>query len=888
MKDTLLAMEDPSLQEVLGLWSPPDSGSETPYSPPEDENCKQISSGLNGSLSQDSSPEMIPGNDKQHPYVPYGHPYKSHHIPLPPDVNQMHHLHHQPPPHVGHPMHAIPQVHQGDVIMGHMNPALINGHGVINTQIPPGQLPPNGVQHVMAQHLPPQYIHPPPQPVPPVEEYRQLGCPSNPNDENSIPPSQSTSNQKKRKVSELTPKSNPGEAVPVVHIKKDPGETSGRGSPDGQMMSQCEEDFGFGYGSTAGDGPPSVYGLGPEYQCIRFQQFLPQTWHVLLDETYKEVQFNYRVDADKGFNFSNADEAFVCQKKNHFQVTVHVLLYGQPKYVKTPEGIKKIDAFFVHFYGCKTESPSQTIKVEQSQSDRSKKAFHPQPIDLRPEQPAKMTVGRLHFSETTSNNMRKKGKPNPDQRYFHLVVSLAAHVAGQSFYIVSHASERIIVRASNPGQFENDIEQSWQKGASPESIYHAGRVGINTDRPDEPLVVHGNVKVTGHIIQPSDKRAKTEIEEMDTREQLRNVASMRIVKYNFKSEFAESVGLGSDNLKGTGVLAQEVQKIIPDAVKPAGDMVLSNGEKIENFLVVNNDRIFMENVGAVKELCKVTDNLETRIDELERMNNKLRKINRFDSIKSVVSGSSVASTSTVTCNSSYAGRRHHDHRRCARGVCVHNQSSAKCRCRNHSIGSDKQELCTNRFMQSIIIILILIMAFCLVSMATLYILDYHKRHNHLPPVTHTTGQSYFVLSPINHSPAPSSIISPTQVTDTQPSHHNAIYTLTNDKHPTRDKAGVTPSLERIPQKDNSSTPSMRLSTTRRPSLLFNRTEASIVHRLNPNSVSDASVNPFNDLTDNVKGTHKEQSEDLREAVPEKSISNGVSNTLSNADKEISV
>ena len=29
---------------------------------------------------------------------------------------------------------------------------------------------------------------------------------------------------------------------------------------------------------------------------------------------------SYRVDADKGFNFSNTDDAFVCQKKNHFQV----------------------------------------------------------------------------------------------------------------------------------------------------------------------------------------------------------------------------------------------------------------------------------------------------------------------------------------------------------------------------------------------------------------------------------------------------------------------------------------------------------------------------------------------------------------------------------------
>lgn len=29
----------------------------------------------------------------------------------------------------------------------------------------------------------------------------------------------------------------------------------------------------------------------------------------------------------------------------------------------------------------------------------------------------KVTLGLLHFSETTANNMRKEGKPNPDQRY---------------------------------------------------------------------------------------------------------------------------------------------------------------------------------------------------------------------------------------------------------------------------------------------------------------------------------------------------------------------------------------------------------------------------------------------------------------------------------------
>jgi hypothetical protein len=57
-----------------------------------------------------------------------------------------------------------------------------------------------------------------------------------------------------------------------------------------------------------------------------------------------------------------------------------------------------------------------------------------------------------------------------------------------------------------------------------------------------------------------------------------------------------------------------------------------------NFLLVLfQERIFMENVGAVKELCKVTDNLENRIDELERMNRKLTKLKRIDSLKSTSS-----------------------------------------------------------------------------------------------------------------------------------------------------------------------------------------------------------------------------------------------------------
>lgn len=86
---------------------------------------------------------------------------------------------------------------------------------------------------------------------------------------------------------------------------------------------------------------------------------------------------HFRVDADKGFNFSNSDDAFVCQKKNHFQITCHVQLHGNGIYVKTQNNIEKVRTFHLHFYGVKLEAPAQTIRIEQSQSDRSKKPFYP-------------------------------------------------------------------------------------------------------------------------------------------------------------------------------------------------------------------------------------------------------------------------------------------------------------------------------------------------------------------------------------------------------------------------------------------------------------------------------------------------------------------------------
>ncbi|KAK7488839.1 hypothetical protein BaRGS_00019974 [Batillaria attramentaria] len=525
---------------------------------------------------------------------------------------------------------------------------------------------------------------------------------------------------KKRKFSESPTNTINATMLPpsmngVLSIKQEPPAVA----QYSQYVGDCGGDDDFPYNLDS-----NGEFLDGSYQVIKWQPFNPTTWNTLTDANFKDLPTpTYRVDADKGFNYSVPDEAFVCQKKNHFQVTVHVGLQGNPKYIRTPDGLKRIEDFFVHFHGIKMESPTQTVKIEQSQSDRSKKPFHPVKVDLIPDQVIKLTVGRLHYSETTSNNMRKKGKPNPDQRYFKLVVALQAHSGQNSYLICAHSSERIIVRASNPGQFDSEVDVMWQKGHTGESVYHVGRVGVNTDHPEESLTVHGNIRLTGHLMQPSDIRAKEKLEEIDPKNQLENVQKLRIYRYEYTEDYAEESGIPPDRRADTGVIAQEIMHVLPDAVQSTGDVHLPNGQTLDNFLVVNKDRLFMENVGAVKELCKLTDNLEVRIDELEKMNKRLSKLRRYDSIKSTVSSKSASSNSTVSSSTATPPRKSSP-----RNSSSHHSSHHRRRSSGGKGGVFAMPaMCGNRFIQITIIILILIMAFCLVAITTLYILERHKQ-----------------------------------------------------------------------------------------------------------------------------------------------------------------
>ena len=130
-------------------------------------------------------------------------------------------------------------------------------------------------------------------------------------------------------------------------------------------------------------------------------------------------------------------------------MTTHTTLSHVPIYCKFRNDLEfhPIQKFVLELYGIKEEAPLQKIPVKQSDSDRRPIDYEPVEISFVPNQPSKITKMRLHFANTTGNNNRKRNRPNPDQRYFLLVVEIQIITKNKNiFTMCSSVSERVIVR----------------------------------------------------------------------------------------------------------------------------------------------------------------------------------------------------------------------------------------------------------------------------------------------------------------------------------------------------------------------------------------------------------------------------------------------------------
>jgi Tfp pilus assembly major pilin PilA len=132
-----------------------------------------------------------------------------------------------------------------------------------------------------------------------------------------------------------------------------------------------------------------------------------------------------------------------------------------------------------------------------------------------------------------------------------------------------------------------DTMWSRQIGVNANIFYNSGNVGIGTNTPQYPLDVTGTASVGG-VVMISDIRLKSNI--LPLKSALTNISALNGVVFSW-NDLAYSRGV-LDEGRQIGLIAQDVEKVFPEAVKMRND----------GFKSVNYPSLIAPLVEAIKEL----------------------------------------------------------------------------------------------------------------------------------------------------------------------------------------------------------------------------------------------------------------------------------------------
>ncbi len=158
-------------------------------------------------------------------------------------------------------------------------------------------------------------------------------------------------------------------------------------------------------------------------------------------------------------------------------------------------------------------------------------------------------------------------------------------------------------------------------------IANDGNVGIGTSAPGASLHVVGDIVATGDITSNySDERLKKDIElisnPLDKIEQLRGIA------YKYKgADEVDHPDYSPFRETDIGVLAQDVEKVLPDAVAPAPfDMDGTSGSKSgDDYLTVRYERIVPLLIESIKELKKQLEEKDKDLESIKELKKQLEE-----------------------------------------------------------------------------------------------------------------------------------------------------------------------------------------------------------------------------------------------------------------------
>jgi hypothetical protein len=144
--------------------------------------------------------------------------------------------------------------------------------------------------------------------------------------------------------------------------------------------------------------------------------------------------------------------------------------------------------------------------------------------------------------------------------------------------------------------------------------------GTNYELPSAALAVGGAITATGDITAfSSDARLKTNVTPLT--DALAKIQSLNGVNFTWTDQ-AKELGVGFKHKDDVGVMAQDVERVLPEAIRPAPFDTNTDGtsKSGENYLTVQYEKLTVLLIEAVKEQQQQIVELIARVEILEGKN----------------------------------------------------------------------------------------------------------------------------------------------------------------------------------------------------------------------------------------------------------------------------